>query len=259
MAARTATSPSSTPTTTCTRRRTPSPGTCPSSTRARSTTSTCTAGRRSSSAGTISEYIPNPTFDVVARPGRPGGVLPQRQPRGQELPRAHRRADEVPSRRSAEPEPRLELMDELGVDRTLMFPTLASLLEERMRDDPELIHAVIHSLNQWLLRRVDVQLRGPHLHHAGHHAADRREGDRGARVVRRARRQGGAHPARAGARLPRLALVRATRSSTRSGSGSSRPASSWRCTPPTAATPATRATGPGPQEMLPFRLDAVPA
>lgn len=31
-----------------------------------------------------------------------------------------------------------------------MFPTLASLLEERMRDDPELIHAVVHSLNQWL-------------------------------------------------------------------------------------------------------------
>jgi predicted TIM-barrel fold metal-dependent hydrolase len=31
-----------------------------------------------------------------------------------------------------------------------MFPTLASLVEERMRDDPELIHAVIHALNQWL-------------------------------------------------------------------------------------------------------------
>jgi predicted TIM-barrel fold metal-dependent hydrolase len=31
-----------------------------------------------------------------------------------------------------------------------MFPTLASLLEERMRDDPALTHAVIHSLNEWL-------------------------------------------------------------------------------------------------------------
>ena len=49
-----------------------------------------------------------------------------------------------------EPGPRLELMDELGVDRALMFPTLASLLEERMRDDPELIHAVVHALNQWM-------------------------------------------------------------------------------------------------------------
>jgi predicted TIM-barrel fold metal-dependent hydrolase len=49
-----------------------------------------------------------------------------------------------------EPGPRLELMDELGIDNALMFPTLASLVEERMRDDPELIHAVVHSLNQWL-------------------------------------------------------------------------------------------------------------
>src|SRR5205807_6665595 len=36
------------------------------------------------------------------------------------------------------------------VDRTLIFPTLASLLEERMRDDPELIHVVIHAFNEWL-------------------------------------------------------------------------------------------------------------
>src|SRR5258708_37167619 len=48
-----------------------------------------------------------------------------------------------------EPGPRLELMDELNIQRTLMFPTLASLLEERMRDDPELIHVVVHALNQW--------------------------------------------------------------------------------------------------------------
>ena len=31
--------------------------------------------------GQISEYIPNPTFEVVARPGRPGGVLPHRATR----------------------------------------------------------------------------------------------------------------------------------------------------------------------------------
>ena len=49
-----------------------------------------------------------------------------------------------------EPKARLELMDELGVDRSLMFPTLASLVEERMRDDPETIHVVIHALNEWL-------------------------------------------------------------------------------------------------------------
>jgi predicted TIM-barrel fold metal-dependent hydrolase len=31
-----------------------------------------------------------------------------------------------------------------------MFPTLASLVEERMRDDPELMHAAVHALNQWM-------------------------------------------------------------------------------------------------------------
>jgi predicted TIM-barrel fold metal-dependent hydrolase len=49
-----------------------------------------------------------------------------------------------------EPAPRLELMDELGIDRALMWPTLASLVEERLRNDPDTIHVVIHALNQWM-------------------------------------------------------------------------------------------------------------
>ncbi len=31
-----------------------------------------------------------------------------------------------------------------------MWPTLASLVEERLRDDPEAIHDVVHALNQWM-------------------------------------------------------------------------------------------------------------
>src|SRR6202035_2493807 len=49
-----------------------------------------------------------------------------------------------------EPGPRLQLMDEQGIDRTLMFPTLASLVEERFRDDPDGMHVVIHAVNQWI-------------------------------------------------------------------------------------------------------------
>src|SRR5690606_33516157 len=49
-----------------------------------------------------------------------------------------------------EPEPRIELMDELGIDRALMWPTLASLVEERLRDDPEATHVVVHALNRWM-------------------------------------------------------------------------------------------------------------
>ena len=99
--------------------------------------------------GTISDYIPNPTFEVVARPGAQEEYFRVGNPEG----KSYRELIGDPMRSIPafrEPGPRLELMDELGVDRALMFPTLASLLEERMRDDPALTHAVIHSLNEWL-------------------------------------------------------------------------------------------------------------
>ena len=99
--------------------------------------------------GQISEYIPNPTFDVVARPGAWEDYFREGNPEG----KSHREIFGEPMKAIPafrEPASRLELMDELGIARTLMFPTLASLLEERMRDDPELIHVVVHSLNQWM-------------------------------------------------------------------------------------------------------------
>ena len=99
--------------------------------------------------GQISDYIPNPTFEVVARPGAMEEYFATGNPEG----KSRREIFGEPMRSIPafrEPAPRLELMDELSIQRTLMFPTLASLLEERMRDDPELIHVVVHALNQWL-------------------------------------------------------------------------------------------------------------
>jgi predicted TIM-barrel fold metal-dependent hydrolase len=99
--------------------------------------------------GQISNYIPNPTFEVVARPGAMEDYFRIGNPEGKD----RRAIFGEPMRALAafrEPAPRIELMDEQGIDRALMFPTLASLLEERMRDDPLLIHAAIHSLNEWM-------------------------------------------------------------------------------------------------------------
>jgi predicted TIM-barrel fold metal-dependent hydrolase len=99
--------------------------------------------------GQISEYIPNPTFEVVARPGAMEEYFRIGNPEGKD-----RRTMFGEPMRSIpafnQPAPRLELMDELGIQKTLMFPTLASLIEERMRHHPELIHAVVHGLNQWM-------------------------------------------------------------------------------------------------------------
>ena len=99
--------------------------------------------------GLISNYIPNPTFDVVARPGAHEDFYKNGNPEGKTMRELTGDPMQcIPAFR--EPEPRIKLMDELGIDRTLMFPTLASVLEERMRDDPDAIHAVVHALNQWL-------------------------------------------------------------------------------------------------------------
>lgn len=85
--------------------------------------------------GVISDYIPNPTFEAVARPGAMEEYFKHGNPEG----KSRREIFGEPMRSIPafrEPGPRLELMNELGVDRSLMFPTLASLVEERLRDDP---------------------------------------------------------------------------------------------------------------------------
>jgi len=99
--------------------------------------------------GQISNYIPNPTFEVVAKPGAWEEYFKFGNPDGKtkrELFGEPMRA--IPA--FFEPGPRLEEMNKLGLDRTLMFPTLASLLEERLRDDPVAIHVLVHALNEWL-------------------------------------------------------------------------------------------------------------
>jgi predicted TIM-barrel fold metal-dependent hydrolase len=98
----------------------------------------------------ISEYIPNPTFEVVARPGAHMSYFGGTNTEGKTLRElSGEPIRSIPAFRSAEP--RLELLDELGIDAALMFPTLASLLEVRLTDDPDLTLTMLHSLNRWIL------------------------------------------------------------------------------------------------------------
>src|SRR5450755_843979 len=97
----------------------------------------------------ISDYIPNPTFDVVARPGAQQDYFQNGNPDGKSIREIFgepMRAEEA----FFAPGPRLKRMDELGIHRAIMWPTLASLLEERLSDDPRATHAVIHALNEWM-------------------------------------------------------------------------------------------------------------
>jgi predicted TIM-barrel fold metal-dependent hydrolase len=99
--------------------------------------------------GTLSEYIPNPTFSVVARPGAFADYFSGNNPEGKSLREmAGEPMRAVEAFRSAVP--RVEMLDELGLDAALMFPTLASLLEVRFTDDPETTSVLLHAFNEWL-------------------------------------------------------------------------------------------------------------
>jgi predicted TIM-barrel fold metal-dependent hydrolase len=98
--------------------------------------------------GMLSEYIPNPTFEVVAAPGAHEkwyrGIntegLSMRELSGEPLrpPAEWRQGDG-----------RIAVLDQQGVHAALVFPTLASVIEERLRDKPKVMGALFHSLNMW--------------------------------------------------------------------------------------------------------------
>src|SRR4051794_33837506 len=97
----------------------------------------------------ISHMIPNPTFTRVAAPGSAEAYFMGHNPEGKTFREFVGRAIETPAAFQS-PEPRLALMDQQGVDYALMYPTLASLIEERTKDDVQLTHVLMHALNEWL-------------------------------------------------------------------------------------------------------------
>jgi predicted TIM-barrel fold metal-dependent hydrolase len=99
--------------------------------------------------GHLTEYMPNPTFEKVAAPGAHVAYYRADNPEGRSLREmSGEPIDCQPGFR--EPAPRLELLDELGVHRALVFPTLANLLEHSLDGDPELTHVAIHAVNEWM-------------------------------------------------------------------------------------------------------------
>ena len=99
--------------------------------------------------GQITDYMPNPTFERVAAPGAHVEYYRGTNTEGRTLREmSGQPIDCLPAFR--EPAPRLELLDELGVHRALMFPTLANLLEYTLDGDPDLTHVAVHAVNHWL-------------------------------------------------------------------------------------------------------------
>jgi len=101
----------------------------------------------------ISEYIPNPTFAKVGVPGGYGRDITKGsgKPTAGDSRLGLAKVRAMPGIEAFfDPEPRYALMKDMGIDRTLLWPTLASVLEGRVADDPDVAVAVVHALNQWM-------------------------------------------------------------------------------------------------------------
>ncbi len=106
----------------------------------------------------ISHYIPNPTFNRVAAPGAwgidpaaEGGIVERETAKSAGSMPLDIKPKVIPGLDAFfDPEPRLALMQDMGIDRTIMWPTLASVLEERLADDPRTTCVLVHALNEWI-------------------------------------------------------------------------------------------------------------
>ena len=108
--------------------------------------------------GTVNNYIANPTFDPVARPG----VLYdwyRGNPKRQGIREAF--GELVPIRPEYQDrKARLAVMDEQGVEGTLLFPTLGVGVEEALKHDPEAASKVFSGFNRWLEEDWGYQYEG---------------------------------------------------------------------------------------------------
>ena len=100
--------------------------------------------------GKISDYIPNPTFDLVARPGAYArfAATGAKAKTMREMGRAEGPMKCIDEFR--DPDKRLALMDEQGLHATLVWGTLVSAIEERMKHDADLMSGVLRAFNRWL-------------------------------------------------------------------------------------------------------------
>jgi predicted TIM-barrel fold metal-dependent hydrolase len=99
-------------------------------------------------AGRVNRFIPNPTFDPVARPGSLDEYF-RGQKAGDDI-RAAFGALEPISPAYRDPVARLRLMDEQGIEGCFLFPTLGVGMEQPLVHDPEAAHGAFHAFNEWM-------------------------------------------------------------------------------------------------------------
>ena len=108
--------------------------------------------------GRLNRFIPNPLFDPVAKPG----VLDDyfRGKSGSDDIRSAFGELEPINPGYRDPAARVKIMDAQNMEACFMFPTLAVGMEEAVKHDPDLAHAVFRAFNRWATEDWGVDYEG---------------------------------------------------------------------------------------------------
>jgi predicted TIM-barrel fold metal-dependent hydrolase len=99
--------------------------------------------------GKINRFIPNPTFDPVAKPGVLDEYFRGKNPGGKGMAALFGELEAIhPGYRDRDA--RLAQLDEQRLQGALLFPTLAVGMEESLNHDPEALVAAFRGFNRWL-------------------------------------------------------------------------------------------------------------
>jgi predicted TIM-barrel fold metal-dependent hydrolase len=99
--------------------------------------------------GKINRFIPNPTFDMLSAPGSLEEYFRGNNPEGASVKELFGDLEPCdPAYRDRDI--RLKVMDDLGVDGALFFPTLAVGMEQALGNDLPAVRAAFRAFNKWM-------------------------------------------------------------------------------------------------------------
>jgi predicted TIM-barrel fold metal-dependent hydrolase len=96
----------------------------------------------------VFRFIPNPTFDPVARPGCLDEYFRGKRA-GDDIRAAFGELEPI-SAAYRDPAARVKVMDEQDMEGCFLFPTLGVGVEEALLHDPDALHDVFHAFNEWM-------------------------------------------------------------------------------------------------------------
>ena len=99
--------------------------------------------------GKVNHFIPNPTFDPVAKPGILDEYFRGKNPDGKDIRTLFGELDPIhPAYRNRDA--KIALLDEQKIEGCFLFPTLGVGMEESLKHDPEAALAAFRGFNRWM-------------------------------------------------------------------------------------------------------------